>query len=429
MAAATTSNRVYLGRFAGVEVFTPSGDHVGRVRDAVAALRADAAPPRLVGLVVEVPGRRRIFMPMTRVTRIDPGGVVTTGVVNLRRFEQRASETLVLAELFDRKVSLRETGEPVAVYDVGVEQQRNRDWLVTKLAIIKRAKRFHRGATSVVDWDQVRGLSAGGAGQDATSLLATLDDMRAADVASLLAELSATRRADVVRELDDERLADVLEELSADDQMEVLDLIGTERAALVLEEMDPDDAADLVAELAPERAEQLLARMDPTEAAPVRRLMTYEERTAGGLMTSEPVILPPDATVADALATVRAPELSPALASAVFVCRPPLETPTGKLLGTAHIQRLLREMPSDLVSGVLDTDLDPLPPEATLTEVASVLAAYNLLSVPVADDAGRLLGAVTVDDVIDHMLPENWRELRESSGSSAGIASEAADGT
>ena len=129
-------------------------------------------------------------------------------------------------------------------------------------------------------------------------------------------------------------------------------------------------------------------------------------------MTSEPVILGPDATVADALATVRSPELSPALAAAVFVCRPPLETPTGKLVGVAHIQRLLREMPSELVSGVADNDLTPLSPSASLTEVAAYLAAYNLMSAPVVDDAGRLLGAVTVDDVLDHLLPADWRDER-----------------
>ena len=105
--------RIFVARFAGTEVFDPNGDHVGRVRDAVVTLRSDDQPPRLLGLLVEVPGRRRIFVPMTRVTRIDTGAVITTGVVNLRRFEQRSTETLVLAELLDRAVTLRDTGESV----------------------------------------------------------------------------------------------------------------------------------------------------------------------------------------------------------------------------------------------------------------------------------------------------------------------------
>lgn len=146
------------------------------------------------------------------------------------------------------------------------------------------------------------------------------------------------------------------------------------------------------------------------------RLLTYEERTAGGLMTSEPVILPADATVADALAHVRNAELSPALAAMIYVCRPPLETPTGRFIGIGHIQRLLREPPSALVSGVLDTDLDGLRPDDSLHAVSKYLATYNLVAAPVLDDEGRLLGAVTVDDVLDHLLPDDWREHDQQEG-------------
>jgi Mg/Co/Ni transporter MgtE len=127
------------------------------------------------------------------------------------------------------------------------------------------------------------------------------------------------------------------------------------------------------------------------------------------MMTSEPVILAPDATIAEALARVRAEELTPSLASQVYVCRPPSATPTGRYLGLAHIQRLLREPPFTLVSGVLD-DLEPLRPEAPLAEVTRYFATYNLVAAPVVDGAGRLLGAVTVDDVMDALLPDDWRD-------------------
>ena len=137
----------------------------------------------------------------------------------------------------------------------------------------------------------------------------------------------------------------MLEELPEEDQVEIMGQLESERAADVLEEMDPDDAADLIAELPPETAEILLQLMEPEEAEDVKRLMSYVENTAGAMMTSEPVILGPDATIADALAHVRNPDLTPALAALVYVCRPPLETPTGRFLGVAHIQRLLREPP------------------------------------------------------------------------------------
>ena len=153
--------------------------------------------------------------------------------------------------------------------------------------------------------------------------------------------------------------------------------------------------------------------MEPDEAADLRRLLTYDEDTAGGLMTTEPVILGPEATIAEALAVVRRVELSPALAATVFVCRAPLETPTGKFLGLVHIQRLLREPPHASIGSILDTDLEPLSPNAPLGRVTRMLATYNLVGVPVVDEDGRLVGAVTVDDVLDHILPEDWREERQ----------------
>jgi Mg/Co/Ni transporter MgtE len=186
-------------------------------------------------------------------------------------------------------------------------------------------------------------------------------------------------------------------------------MLDLERAADVLEAMGPDDAADVLGDLPEETRARLLDLMEPDEADDVRRLLSYDEYTAGGMMTTEPVILAPDATVAEALAHVRNSDLSPALAAQVYVCRPPLETPTGRYLGSAHFQRLLREMPASLVSEVVDSELDPLGPDASLQQVTNVLATYNLVAIPVVDDDDHLLGAVTVDDVIDHMLPDDWR--------------------
>ncbi len=405
-----TLTRVYIARLAGTAVFDPHGDQVGKVHDAVVSVPLPDLLPGVLGLVVEVPVRRRIFLPITRVTSIDAGQVITTGVVNMRRFEQRQGETLVLREMLDRRVTVKATGEEVTVSDVGIEQTRVRDWVVTKIAAHGRGKRFgRRGETRIYDWDNLSGFAVPEDVQGAANLLAAFDKMRPADLAGVLRELSVKRRREVALALDDERLADVMEELDSSEAQELLSTLDGERAADVLEAMGPDDAADLLSDLPAEQAETLLTLMEPDEAAPVRQLLTYEDYSAGGMMTNEPVVLSPDATVAEALARVRNPELSPSLAAMVYVCRPPMDTPTGRYLGIAHFQRLLREAPSSLVSGVLDTGIDPLPPDASLEEVASVFATYNLVACPVVDEDGRLLGVVTVDDVLDHLLGEEWR--------------------
>ena len=197
-----------------------------------------------------------------------------------------------------------------------------------------------------------------------------------------------------------------------------------ERAADILEEMDPDDAADLLREIGEERAQELISLMDPEDAEDVLRLMTYEDYSAGGMMTTEPIIMSADYTVADALAAVRQSEISPALASQVFISRQPLETPTGRFIGMVHYQRLLREPPATLLGSIVDTNTQGVNPDASLHAVSSYLASYNLLSLPVIDANDRLLGAVTVDDVLDHLLPENWRhDHRDSATTTAALES------
>jgi CBS domain-containing protein len=387
------------------------GDQVGKIRDVVVTSRLTGKAPSVLGFVVEVAPRRRIFMPMARITSIEPGSVVTSGVVNLRRFEGRSEETLVIAELFDRRVTLIETGELVTLQDVGMTQERTQEWTVSRLFIRKAGSGFgRRGETVAVEWSAVTGLFSESEQQPVDHLLASVETMRPADLANLIQELPQKRRLELIQGLDVETLADVFEELPEDDRVEIMSDLGLELASAVLEEMDPDDAADLLSELPSEQAEAYLKAMEPDEAKDLRRLLTYDDFSAGGMMTTEPVIMSTDATVAEALARVRQAQLSPALASQVYITRSPHETPTGKYVGVAHVQRLLREAPSSLVSGILDTSLSPIGPVAPLGQVARYFATYNLVALPVVDENGYLIGAVTIDDVIDHMLPADWRE-------------------
>jgi Mg/Co/Ni transporter MgtE len=225
----------------------------------------------------------------------------------------------------------------------------------------------------------------------------------------VIRKLPLSRRQMLAAELEDDRFADLMEELSEDDQIRLIEGMDLARVAGILDEMDADDAADLIAELPEGRRNDLLTAMDPEEAEPVRRLLQYQPDTAGGLMTPEPVILAPDATVAAALARVREHDVPVPLAAAVFVCRAPLETPTGRYLGYVGFQRLLRESPSKPLGRCLDEDVEPIRESSSDRDVAAQLAAYDVVSLAVIDESGRLVGAVTIDDVLDRILPRDWR--------------------
>ena len=413
-------NRVYAARLAGMVVLGPDGESIGRVRDVVVGISIVRQQPRVLGLVIELLNRRRIFVPILRVTAIEPGAVtLSTGNVSLRRFSQRPGEVLVLGQVLETRVRVDDpdlpelAGVDVVVVDLGIEQTRTRDWVVTRVAVRPQRRLGRRSNVSQVDWQHVHGLTPSGLAmpdQGVAQLLEQFEGQRAVEVADAIRELPDKRRHEVVNALDDERLADVLQELPEDEQVAVLHQLKTDRAADVLEAMDPDDAADLLGTMTPADAESFLRRMDPEDSEDVRRLLSHSPNTAGGLMTSEPVVLAPDTTVAEALARVRDPDLTPALASLVFVVRPPTATPTGHYLGCVHTQRLLREPPATLVSGIVDTDLPNLSPEDSLGALTRYFAAYNLVCGPVVDDQNHLLGAVSVDDVLDHLLPDNWRE-------------------
>ncbi|MDQ1513262.1 MAG: hypothetical protein QOC59_1104 [Microbacteriaceae bacterium] len=406
-----STTRIFVARLAGCAVFDRQGDRLGRVRDVVVVYRR-TQPPRVVGMVVEIPGRRRVFLSIGRIVSIGSGQVITTGLITVRRFEQRASETRILAEILGRRVTLTDGSGDATIEDVAIEEIGPGEWEVSQY-FIRRPKTspspFAKGATLFVKWEDVRERTQTGQTQSATQLIQSYADLQAADLASTLLDLPEQRMLEVAGELPDERLADVLEEMPESSGARILAALGDHRAADVLEAMQPDDAADLIAQLPDERGETLLDLMEPDEADDVRMLLTYEPDTAGGLMTTEPIILSSDATVAEGLALIRRHELAPALGAAICITLPPYEPPTGRFLGIVHFQRMLRYPPHERLGTLLDTSTEPVRADTSAAEVSRILASYNLVQIPVVDANHRLVGVVTVDDVLDRLLPDDWR--------------------
>jgi len=391
--------QVFTARLTGRPLLDSNGRAIGRVRDVVIWPVAGQEPPRALGLVVQL-RRRQIFVPFGRIREVSAEGAqLLGGTVDLDPFTQRTGEMLA-SSLYGRRTPAG------TVADVAIAHRKlSRDrWQVTAVAVTKGRVLRTRGP-EIVPWQDCRQLFEPG---PLAEQLTSLREMAPADLAHAFEALPQARRSQLAAALDDEELADLLEEMPEQDQIRLINSLDVERSADVVEEMEPDDAADLLGEMPPEQRERLLTAMQSVQAEDLRRLLRYDKSTAGGLMTSQPLVFAPDAPVAEVLARVRDRDLPATTAAQVYVCEPPTLTPTGRYLGSVGFQRLLRRAPSIPIGECIEGRVY-VRPDLPERELAARLAAYNLIGVAVCDSAGRLVGAVTVDDVLDKLLPANWR--------------------
>jgi CBS domain-containing protein len=402
---------IYAFRVMRLPLLDAGGATIGRLEDVVVVSGRTASAPRVLGFVA-TSQRRRIFVNANRVATLDNSGArLRSWDVDFHPFKAKEGERLLRVHVIDKAV-----GDEV-VSDVALrarEDGRSGGWEVAKVRLARRNALRRRPTYRLVDWNAVPALFA--ATTEAAAEAARLRDMHPSDVAGVVRSLPLLQRRQLAEAMDDERLADLLEELPEAEQLRLIEGLDMERLLNVLDEMEYDDLADLLAEMPGDQRTRILDEMDEDEAAVMRQLLSYQPGTAGALMTPEVIVLGPNATVAEALAHVRNPEWLVSIAAQVFVTNPPFRAPTGRYLGVVHIQRLLREPPSMELGRCLSQEAT-ITPEATDREVAEMLASYNMMAMGVCDAAGRLLGAITVDDVLDRTLPADWRQRRRQAAS------------
>ena len=397
---------IYAFRIMRLPLLDAGGASIGRVDDVVVVPGRSGSAPRVVGFTASSQ-RRRIFVNAGKVGEISDIGVrLRSWDIDLNPFKLKKGERLLGRDVIDRRVN----GETVS--DVALRERldsKSGGWEVAQVRLAKRNALRRRPTHRLVEWVEVAALFA--ATTEMAAEAARLHDMHPTDVAAVVRSLPLSQRRQLAEAMDDDRLADVLEELPEAEQVGLIQGLDMDRLLAVLDEMEVDDLADLLAEMPGDQRAKILDAMDDEDADMMRRLLAYEEGTAGGLMTPEIIVLGPTSTVAEALAHLRDPEWLVSIAAQVFVCRPPYKAPTGKYLGVVHFQRLLREAPSLELGQCLETE-PTVTPDISDREVAERLASYNMLSIGVCDEAGRLLGAITIDDVLDRTLPTGWRQRR-----------------
>ncbi|NNE17419.1 MAG: magnesium transporter [Myxococcales bacterium] len=243
-----------------------------------------------------------------------------------------------------------------------------------------------------------------------------LSEFHAEDIAELLEDLSAKEAVSLVRALPTETAADVVERLSPHRQVLVFNAIDTGRAVELLGEMDPDDRVDLLQELEEDDAAALLTaleRREPEAAEEVRELVQYEPETAGGLMTTEFASLPPDTKAWEAMEAARrfGREEMAEMLYYIYVCRP-----SGELLGVVSLRDLILSEPGQSLSEIMVENVFKVSAFDDQEQVADAIARYDLAALPVVDRLSRMLGVVTVDDVVDVVIEEATEDAQKMGG-------------
>lgn len=399
-------------------VLNASGLQIGRVEDFIAKL-ADGGYPPITGLKVGV-GGHDIFVAIKLVEKLEPGAVrLTTDTLDMTEFQRRPGEVLLAADVLGRHLMDMSRGRIVQAHDL-VLGQVNDEWRLQGVdrspqalfrRIVPRRARPDLRRHALLDWNNVQPF----VGHVPTAkLLVPLQRLRRlhpAQIADLVEGASHDEGEEImdVVEKDVELVADVFEELDPEHQQEFLKTRSNEEVAAVLERVAPDDAADMLGELDQPRRKPVFDLLSPKQQHKLRTLLQYHPSTAGGMMSPDYVFVLRTATAAEALEAVRIDDRSPhQLLSTVFVTED-----GGRFVGSITVADLLRAKPNQPIDR-LELANCSVAASADVTDVTLTMADYNLIAIAVVDSSHNLIGAVSADDVIEAIVPDQWRNRVEA---------------
>ena len=405
---------LYLSQVLGRPIRDLEGESVATVKDVITRLGEDDHP-QITGIVARY-RRRDFFVSRWRITEISEAGVrLNSDVLNLQPFERREGEVLLARNVLDKQLIDVDGKRVVRVNDVQLIEVAGA-WRVTGADVSLQGlwRRLApagfmgtRKPVEVIDWADVGYLATDEATVQLKSASGKLARLHPVEIARLAEALSYHHGSEVVGSLDDETAAETLEEMPAEQQARIIGDMDEERAADILEWMSPDEAADVLGDLPEEKAEELLGLMEGEEQADVAELLPYEDDTAGGLMTTEFVTLPRELTVGAAIARLREMAETPNMIYYLYVVE---AEGSWQLIGVIALRSLILADQSAPLAAVMRTEFQSAHPGEPAKEVAQRIAEYNLLALPVVDQAGDILGIITVDDAMEILLPKNWRQ-------------------
>lgn len=402
---------LYLSQVINRPIRDLDGERVAAIKDVIVRLGDDH--PEITGLVARY-RRRDFFLPRWRISEFGGSGArLNSDVLDLRPFVRREGEVLLAGDVLDKQLIDVDGKRVVRVNDVQILDAHD-EWRVTGADVSFQGlwrrlapAGFYGSArpVEVLDWADV-GYLATGRTVRLKSKRDKLSRLHPVEIAQLAESLAPYHRTEIVESLDDETAAETLEEMREATQAQIIGELNEERAADILEWMSPDEAADVLNDLPDEKAEELLGLMEGQEQEDVAELLEYEDDTAGGLMTTEFVTVPRSLTVGEALARLREMAETPNMIYYLYVVA---EEGSWRLDGVIALRSLILADPTLPLSAVMREEFQTAHPDDNARDVAHKIAEYNLLALPVVDDADEICGIVTVDDAMEILLPKGWR--------------------
>ena len=401
---------IHLSQLLRAPVVARSGETVGRVEDVIVRLRGADIYPLVTGIVAGV-GGRQVFVGSRSIHEYAPGRVVLAkNKIDLRGFERREGEVLLRADVLGHRLIDVAAGELVRAYDVELEDT-GEGWVLARLDTRRPPRLFGllkaSGGHAARDWKAFEPLIGHGRSMAVRRVSGRVGALKPAQIADLLEEADKAEGGEILDRVrsDPELEADVFEELDPDKASRLLDDMPDTEVAALLSRMRADDAADAIVDLRQSRRRRVLELMPAPQRTKVITLMGFNPDSAGGLMNVDFVSCGAGATAGEALAIIA----NARTAQPEALLKMHILSDDGRLTGVVSVITLLQAKPGETVAALMDSDPVRVTADADLTDIALLMADYNLYLIPVVDEQDRVLGVVTVDDVLEATIPEDWR--------------------
>lgn len=410
----------YVSDLLGRPVADVDGQRIGQVRDLiVSTVKSGIHHPEVVALVVKH-GNVVTKVPLSDVAvLVAPAVPLTKPKGEVTSYQGSDSDLYLARDVLDKQIIDTDGVRVVRVNDLELAKLNSHFYVVNvdvgTLGLLRRlglaklatrvAGRFRRQPPpGVIAWDNVE-LIPGSGPMRLRVPGAMLSELHPADLADIIGDLSRPESSRFMEAMDVKTLADTLEEVEPEFQASLVQSLSDDKVADVLEEMAPDEAADLLAELPEARSEELLNLMQDEEAEDVRRLLTYDEDTAGGIMNTEFVAVRPEVTAGEAIATLR--ETAHEAETIYYIYVTDVDE---HLVGVLSLRELVLAQPDTSVEDIMHHRLVTVSLGDSQDSVAQEVSKYNLIAVPVVDGEGRMQGIVTADDALDKIIPTSWKK-------------------